>query len=110
MAYYLWRARMAKSSIEALVSNPQDRTDAARTAIEAAGGRLHHYFFALGEDDIVVIAEFPDNVSVAGATMVAGATGALENMRTTALLTMDEAVTAMQKAKDMRGAYTPPKG
>ena len=110
MAFYLWRARMTKASIEALVSNPQDRTAAASTAIEAAGGKLHHYFFALGEDDVVVIAEFPDNVSVAGASMVAAASGALENMTTTALLTMDEAVAAMRKGKEMRSAYVPPQG
>ena len=110
MAYYLWRGRMSKNSIAAMVKNPQSRTEAAQAIIEAAGGKLHHYFFALGDDDIVLLTEFPDNASVAAVSMAVGATGAVEGMKSTALLTMDEAVTAMQKAKDVSSSYRPPQG
>jgi aspartate/glutamate racemase len=37
MAYYLFRGRMSKQSIEAMVKNPQSRTEAAQAIIEAAG-------------------------------------------------------------------------
>ena len=108
MPYYLVRGRMSKASVEAIVKNPQSRTEAATAVVSAAGGKLHHYFFALGEDDIVLIAEFPDNVSAAALSMIVGATGAVEDMKSTALLTMDEAVTAMHKAHEVSGAYRPP--
>ena len=110
MAYYLWRGRLSQKSIEAMVTNPQSRTEAAQTIVEAAGGKLHHYFFALGDDDVVLLTEFPDNASVAAVSMAVGATGAIEDMKSTALLTMDEAVSAMQKAKDISGSYRPPQG
>ena len=109
MAYYLFRGRMSKQSIEAMVKNPQSRTEAAQAIIEAAGGKLHHYFFALGEDDIIVLTEFPSNASVAAVSMAVGSTGAVDDMRSTALLTMDEAVTAMKMAKEVSGSYRPPK-
>ena len=108
MAYYLWRGRMSKGSLEAMVKNPHSRTEAAAAIIEAAGGKLHHYFFALGDDDIVLITEFPDNASIAAVSMAAGSTGAVEGMKSTALLTMDETVIAMQKAKRVRASYKPP--
>ena len=110
MAYYLWRARMSKASIEAMVSNPQSRPGPAQAIIEAAGGKLHHYFFALGDDDIVLLTEFPDNASAAAVSMAVGSTGSVENIRSTALLTMDEAVSAMKTAQEIGGAYKPPQG
>jgi hypothetical protein len=41
--------------------------------------------------------------------MAVGSTGAVDDMRSTALLTMDEAVTAMKMAKEVSGSYRPPK-
>ena len=108
MPHYLIRGRMSRASISAIVKNPQNRTEAAGAIISAAGGRLHHYFFALGEDDIVLIVEFPDNLSAAALSMIVGSTGAVEDMKSTALLTMDEAVTAMHRAHEVSGAYRPP--
>lgn len=108
MSYYLLRGRMSKASVEAIVKSPQSRTEAAAAVIAAAGGKLHHYFFALGEDDIVLIAEFPDGASAAAVSMIVGATGAVDGMTSTALLTMDEAVTAMHKAHEVANTYAPP--
>lgn len=110
MAYYLWQGRLSKDSIEAMVQNPQSRTEAARSIIEAAGGTLHHYFFALGEDDLVLLTEFPDNASGVAVSMAVGATGAVEDVKTTALLTMDEAVEAMRTAQRIGASYRPPQG
>ncbi len=108
MPYYLLRGRMSKAAVEAIMKNPQSRTEAAAAVIAATGGKLHHYFFALGEDDIVLIAEFPDSVSAAALSMIVGATGAVDDMKSTALLTMDEAVTAMHKAHEVSSSYKPP--
>ena len=108
MPHYLLRGRMSRASVSAIVKNPQNRIEAAGAVISAAGGRLHHYFFALGEDDIVLIAEFPDHLSAAALSMTVGSRGAVEDMKTTALLTMDEAVTAMQRAHDVSDTYRPP--
>ena len=108
MPHCLYRLRFSKDAIKALVKNPQDRTEAARAIIESTGGKLHHYFFAFGDFDVVVLAEYPDGTSMAAASMVVGSAGVADGMETTVLLTMDEAVAAMQKAKDAASSYVPP--
>ena len=76
--------------------------------LEAVGGKLHHLFFALGEHDIVLLAEAPDNSSAVAAAMAALESGSASGTKITALLTMEEAVTAMQKASAAQNAYKPP--
>ena len=44
--------------------------------IEAAGGKLHHAFISLGSLDVLVIAELPDDASVAAVTLAVGAASA----------------------------------
>lgn len=110
MAYYLWTGSYSPEAVKAMVDSPQDREAAARALIEGAGGKLHACFAALGDFDIMVICEMPDDVSVAAVSMVAGATGALTNGKTTKLLTMADFTEAMKKAGAAGGGYRPPQG
>jgi uncharacterized protein with GYD domain len=45
MAYYLFQGRYSTDAIKAMVDNPQDRETAARALVEAAGGKMHSFFF-----------------------------------------------------------------
>ena len=100
MPYYLIQASYSAQSVAALVKNPQDRSTVVRPVVERAGGKLHGMWFAFGDYDVVAIVELPDNVTSASLALAIGATGAMSNFRTTALLTMAEAVEAMKKAGD----------
>jgi uncharacterized protein with GYD domain len=57
-------------------------------------------WFAFGDFDVVAIVELPGNVTSASLALAIGASGAMSNFRTTALLTMAEALEAMKKAGD----------
>jgi len=107
MPHYLWQGRYSHAAVKAMVAHPQDREAAARAGIEAAGGRLHAFYFAFGEADVVALIEFPDNVSVAAMGMVLGAAGGLSDARTTVLLTSAEAQAAMAKAHAHSGYKAP---
>lgn len=96
--------------MQATVANPSDREVAARKVVEAAGGKLHHMFFALGSADVVVLTEFPDDVSVAAVSLVTGSAGTITNATTTKLLTPAQFSEAMRKAGTVAGAYTAPQG
>ena len=50
------------------------RVKASTALIEQLGGTLETFYFALGGTDAYVIAELPDNVSVAAAALAVGAT------------------------------------
>ncbi len=108
MAWFLLRFQFNSASAKAMVEKPQDRVGPATTLVESFGGKLHHYFFALGEFDGVGIAEFPDNKSVAAFAMKAAATGAFAKFETTVLLTASEAEAAMQQAKGSGTSYKAP--
>jgi uncharacterized protein with GYD domain len=108
MAHYLLRWQFKDSTAQALVAKPQDRTRPAKTLIEGFGGKMHSYFFALGDYDGIAICEFPDHVSVAACSMQASSTGAFSRFETTALLTAKEAEAAMKQAHDTKVSYRPP--
>ena len=108
MAHFMLTLRYSPTAIKALVTNPQDRTEAARAAIEAVGGKLHSMFMMFGEDDVLVIYEAPDAIAAASLAMTLGASGVATSGRTTTLLSMTETVQAMEKAKITRSGYRPP--
>ena len=108
MAHYLVQASYSKEGIGQLLANPQDRAAAVRPVIESMGGKLESFFFAFGDYDVIPVAELPDNVSAAALAMAVGATPGLSSYKTTALLTMDEAMEAMRKASGT--GYSSPAG
>ena len=67
---------------------------------------MEAFYFAFGEDDVLLIAELPDNVSAAALSMAVSAAGALKSFTTTVLMTAEEALEAMRKAGGV--AYRPP--
>src|SRR5271155_5754880 len=77
------------------------RVRAATAAIEAAGGKGESFYYALGEDDIVGVVDFPDNISAASLSLAVSASG-LVRTRTTALLTVEEVDQALAKNVNYR--------
>ena len=71
--------------------------------MKSIGGKLEAFYFTLGDDDVVLIVDAPDNVSIAAMSVTANATG-LVSVRTTPLLTVDE----MNKALEMTPKYRAP--
>lgn len=109
MAFYLIQISYKEDQVRALVANPQDRSAEAAKLIEGIGGKLHHFFFAFGDYDVVCIAEAPDNTAMAAGSMAVAAAGTVSAFKTTPLLTMDEALAAMKKAGELTG-YKAPSG
>ena len=106
MPRYLVRASYSSQGVADLIKSPEDRARAVRPVIEGMGGRLESFDFVLGEDDVVFIAEFPDNASVAAFSMACSASGAISSFKTSALLSAEEAMEAMKRAG--RAGYRPP--
>jgi uncharacterized protein with GYD domain len=79
------------------------RQSAARALIESLGGTMEAFYYAFGDTDVVVIADLPDNVSAAAASVTLGASGAVSS-RSTVLLTPEELDKAVKRAP----TYSPP--
>lgn len=97
MPHYLLQAAYTAETWAAFTKNPQDRTQIIQPVIESLGGRVESAYVAFGEYDAVTIVEFPDNPTAAAFSMRAAAAGHLKAIKTTPLLTPQEAVEAMGK-------------
>jgi uncharacterized protein with GYD domain len=106
MPHYLVQAAYTPEAWATLVKNPQDRIKAIAPAIERLGGKVQDGYLAFGEYDIVVICEFPDNVTAAAFSAAASAGGSVKAFKTTPLMNMADAVKAMKKAGTSN--YEPP--
>ncbi|MFG1666184.1 MULTISPECIES: GYD domain-containing protein [unclassified Streptomyces] len=65
------------------------RRAAVDQVVSGLGGKVEAMYFAFGQDDIVMIVDFPDPVSMAAVSLTVKASGALHT-RATPLLTVDE--------------------
>ncbi len=108
MAFYMFQGRYSPASIKAMVSEPQDREASARKLAESVGGKLHSFFFAFGQDDIVAILEVPNDEAAAALALTIGASGGFSGGATTKLMTAKEAMSAMSAAKKAAASYKPP--
>ena len=102
MALYLTRFGYTPETWARLIQNPEDRRKAAQTYIESVGGKLHGFWYALGEHDGWNLWEAPDNVSMAAVALAISAGGALSSIETTPLLSVDELLEALGKAKTIK--------
>ena len=108
MALYMYQAAYTSQSWAAQMSNPQNRVEAVgRQVCEAVGGTLIGGWLCFGDYDIVIIANVPNNESMAAVALGVGAGGAIKASKTTVLMTGEAGVDALKKAAGVAKAYQP---
>ncbi|HEY4513960.1 MAG TPA: GYD domain-containing protein [Candidatus Paceibacterota bacterium] len=108
MSLYLTRFSYTPATWARLIGNPEDRRQAAQSYIESVGGKLHGFWYAFGAYDGYCLWEAPDNVSMTAVSLAITSGGALSSFETTVLLTVDETMDALRKAKQIQ--YKAPGG
>jgi uncharacterized protein with GYD domain len=108
MPMYLIQASYTAEALAALAKRPQDRTPAVAALLERLGGKLHHLFYALGDYDIVGLAEMPDETVATAVAFAISAPGHIRTYKTTRLLSVEEAMEGMRKAG--AATYQAPQG
>ena len=98
MPHYLIQAAYTSEALQALVKSPQNRTEVVRAAVEGLGGKFIGGWLAFGDYDSIFIAEMPSSVDAAALSIAAAAGGSCKSVKTTALLTTDEAMEAIKRA------------
>ncbi len=102
MALYLTRFSYTPQTWARLAAHPEDRREAARRYIESVGGKLHGFWYAMGEYDGYNIWEAPDNVSMAAVAIAISGGGALSKFETTVLVTVEETLDALARVSSIR--------
>jgi uncharacterized protein with GYD domain len=90
-----------------MIQNPADRAGAFRQVVESLGGRLECFYWMFGDYDGLTIFEAPDAVT-AGAVVAAVLGSGAVRTSTHELLTMEDAVALLNKAKSATSAYRRP--
>ena len=108
MAKYAIFFSLTSDALARFLENPTDRRGPVRKLAEAAGGKLESYYWMFGQHDGFVIAEVPDSASAAALALAVTSTGAFKSVETHELIEAGDLVGIAQKAKALKGSYTPP--
>jgi uncharacterized protein with GYD domain len=76
-----------------------------KKSVENLGGTFTGSWMSFGDYDLVMLLEMPNNVSAAALAIAAAAGGSLKAIKTTPLLTIEQALSALKKAG--KSGYTP---
>jgi uncharacterized protein with GYD domain len=106
MAKFLWKASYSSDGLKGLLKEGgTGRRAAVEQLIKTLGGKVEAFYYALGDDDVIVIVDLPDNTTAAAISLAINSTGAVQ-VKTVPLLTTEEIDEAAKKSVD----YRPPRG
>jgi len=74
MPTYISLVQYTSKGIEAIKESPK-RLDAARKAFEAAGAKLKDFYLVMGEYDIVIVVDAPNDEAVAKVSLTLASKG-----------------------------------
>jgi uncharacterized protein with GYD domain len=102
MAKYMFRATLSAEGVAWLLAEGGTaRRTVVQKAIETLGGTLDAFYFAFGNDDVVVICELADNETAAAFALETSASGRV-SVATTVLVTPEEVDRAREKKSGWR--------
>jgi len=106
MPIYLTQFSYSPETWARLIKKPEDRRAAAQQYIESVGGKMHGFWYAFGAYDAYTLWEAPDNVAMAAVALAISSGGAVSSYQTTVLLTVEDTLSALEKAASIK--YKPP--
>ncbi len=91
-----------------MIDNPGNRVQAVQKVAESVGAKLDQFYWSFGDDDYLAIFDAPDDITAGAVAVAVGSSGSLRNVRTIKLITADEGLKLLQKAKQAKTVYAPP--
>lgn len=98
MPLYMTQFAYSSEAWNRLAQNPEDRSEVLGALPENMGGRLLSFYYSFGEYDGVFIWEAPDEGTAAATILAALSPGHVKAIKTTALLSVEDAMEGMRKA------------
>jgi uncharacterized protein with GYD domain len=106
MSKYLIRANYVGAGIKGLMSEGgSKRRDAAKAAVESAGGSLDCMYYAFGDTDVYAICDLPDQASATAVSLLINSSGAV-TLNLVPLMTPEDVDAAVAKAPKYRAPGT----
>jgi uncharacterized protein with GYD domain len=102
------QAAYTSQSWKTQIETEQDARARIKGLAESLGGRFIEAYYSFGDHDLVILVDFPDNLTVAAVSLTASAGGALSSIKTTPLLTIEEGKQALARAAKAASGYKAP--
>ena len=99
MPLYMVQFAYTSDAWAALVDTQEDRSVAIASVAATMGSRMVSYYLTFGEYDGFTLIEAPDEVTAAAIVMVAVKTGHLKATKTTTVLSVEDGMAVMRKAR-----------
>ena len=106
MPYYMLQTTYTSEARSAQSRHPDNIIERANVVAENLGGKIENIFYSLGDYDVLVIVELPDNVSASAAIVAVTAGWATKEAKITPLMSVEEGIEAMKMSKG--AGYRPP--
>lgn len=107
MAKFLLSASYTPEGVRGVVKEGgSSRRAAVEQVVGGLGGTVEAFYFAFGDNDVYLIADFPDNISATSFSLAVNSTGALRGKVAAVLLTPEE----LDEATTKTAGYRPPGG
>ncbi|WP_042369908.1 GYD domain-containing protein [Streptacidiphilus neutrinimicus] len=102
MPKYLVQASYTPDGAKGLLTEGgSGRKQAVEQVVASCHGTLESMYFAYGEDDLYIVLDFPDHLSMAAVAMTVRASGAVSS-KAIPLLTVEEVDEAVKRVVDFR--------
>jgi uncharacterized protein with GYD domain len=102
VAKFLWKASYTSEGVKGVLKEGgTGRRAVVENVVEALGGKVEAFYFALGEQDVYVITDLPDTVTATAVSLTVNASGAV-TLQTVELLTPEQVDEASKKSVDYR--------
>jgi uncharacterized protein with GYD domain len=102
MPKYLLKASYTQKGVQGVIEKGGSaRREAVEHALGGVGGSLEAFYFALGDDDAIVLVDLPDASAATSLSLVVNAAGGA-TVKTIPLLTPEEVDEAAKRSVDYR--------
>lgn len=108
MGTYAIFFRLTPETTGRMIDHPGDREAVVGRLMESMGGTLKAYYWMLGPYDGMLIGEGTESVNTAAMSLAVTSTGAFSHLETHELFDSSQINTILERAKEARGAYSPP--
>lgn len=108
MPQFLFQVAYTRDSWATQVRDQGNVLDRIQPLMKSLKGRVDSCFYAFGDYDLVLIADFPSPEEAASFSLAATAGGSVKTIKTTPLLTVDQGISAMRRAEEAGKQYVPP--
>jgi uncharacterized protein with GYD domain len=108
MAAFMVEVSYTPEAWAAQLKNPQNRIEAIKPLVERNGAKIVGAWYAFGDSDLIFIVEGGDNITTSASVLAAVSGGAVSNIKTTVLMSIEDGIAAIKQAGEASGVYQPP--